>query len=111
MLPMRRISIATLLLLVSPFATNSRQAIAEDTPPASSIKVAKERYESPLKIPKPDLEVMLKPLTSDELVVEADIWLGLLKAKVSQISEQELIVKSANREIKKAEGKGDRKAG
>jgi hypothetical protein len=36
---------------------------------------------------------MLKPLTTDELAVEADAWLKLLKAKVQEISDAELGVR------------------
>src|SRR4030066_582077 len=38
------------------------------------------------QIPVGDLELLLKPLTKSELIVEAEAWLQLLKSKVSQIS-------------------------
>lgn len=47
------------------------------------------------------LQIMLSPMTKDELVVEADGWLGLLKAKVTEISESELSVKRKNVEMSK----------
>lgn len=52
-------------------------------------------------IPVDMLQIMLAPMTKDELVVEADGWLGLLKGKVSEISESELAVKWKNLEISK----------
>ncbi|UCF35009.1 MAG: mechanosensitive ion channel [Phycisphaerales bacterium] len=54
-------------------------------------------------IPVGELELLLKPLTKDELVVEAEGWIGLLKAKVSQISQAEIAVKRKNRQIDEAQ--------
>ena len=46
-----------------------------------------------------DLELLLKPLTKAELIVEAEAWLGLLKEKVSQISASEIRMRQKSREI------------
>ena len=46
---------------------------------------------------------MVEPLTVDELLAEADAWLALLKAKVSEISKAEIEVKRKNRVIAQAE--------
>jgi small conductance mechanosensitive channel len=54
-------------------------------------------------IPVDELELLLKPLTKDELVVEAQGWIGLLKAKVSQISQAEIAIKRRNRQIQEAQ--------
>ncbi len=37
-----------------------------------------------------ELEMMLKPLTKAELAVEADAWMGLVKAKVAETSKVEI---------------------
>jgi len=56
-------------------------------------------------IPVDELELLVKPLTAEELFVEADAWLGLLKAKVAEISQAEIEVKRKNKEIKQSEVK------
>jgi small conductance mechanosensitive channel len=53
-------------------------------------------------IPVDELELLVKPLKKDELTSEADAWLGLLKAKVEEVSAAEIAVKQKNREIEKA---------
>ena len=50
-------------------------------------------------VPLNQLELMLKPLTKDELEIEAEAWLGLLKDKVKQISNAEIAVKLKKQEI------------
>jgi len=55
------------------------------------------------QIPVDDLELLLKPLTKAELVVEAEAWLELLKEKVSQISTAEIQKRQKSREIDKKE--------
>ena len=54
-------------------------------------------------IPLDQLELMLKPLTKTELVIEVDAWLQILKAKVKQISDAEIAVKKKNEQIAKTE--------
>lgn len=54
------------------------------------------------EIPIDELKILLKPLTKAELQTEADGWLALLQAKVSEISQRELAVKRANRKIAEA---------
>ncbi len=54
-------------------------------------------------IPVDELELLLKPLTKDELIVEADAWRDLVKAKVAEISAAELAVKKSNRAVSEAE--------
>ena len=46
-----------------------------------------------------DLELLLKPLRKSELVVEAEAWLGLLQAKVREISLAEIEMREKGREI------------
>ena len=38
-------------------------------------------------VPEKNLKLLLQPLTKDELVVEAQAWLDIVKAKVTQVSE------------------------
>jgi small-conductance mechanosensitive channel len=54
-------------------------------------------------IPVDELELLLTPLTKDELADEAVGWLALLKAKAVEISAAEIAVKRENREIDQAE--------
>jgi small conductance mechanosensitive channel len=55
------------------------------------------------QIPVGDLELLLKPLTKAELIVEAQAWLELLKEKVEQISSVEIRARQKSREIDKKE--------
>ena len=62
--------------------------------------VAQPAKEAPAAVtvddPKIAVEVLtlkLEPLTKDELAVEADGWLGLLKSKVAEISDAEIAAK------------------
>lgn len=50
-------------------------------------------------IPLEQLQIMLVPLTKDELTVEADGWLGLVRAKAREISQSELASKGKKKEI------------
>lgn len=109
MLYQRRWTYAVCLLTTLPILSACRIALADDAsaPKAKTLISAPDDYGSAIKIPKDELELLLKPLTKEELVVEADAWLELLKAKVSEISAEEIKVKHANREIAKAEEKAD----
>jgi len=51
------------------------------------------------EIPKDELELRLKPLTRDQLKVEADAWLRLLQAKVKEISTAEIAAKYKKKEL------------
>jgi small conductance mechanosensitive channel len=55
------------------------------------------------QIPVGDLELLLKPLTKSELIVETEAWLQLLKSKVSEISAAEIQMRQKSREINKKE--------
>ncbi|MHC5111321.1 MAG: mechanosensitive ion channel family protein [Planctomycetota bacterium] len=58
----------------SPLRANDESAIASVTAQDPNIPVT-------------ELDLLLKPLTASELVIEADAWMELLKAKVREISE------------------------
>ena len=54
-------------------------------------------------IPIAELEWMVKPLTQEELIVEADAWQRLLKEKVKAISAAEIANRRLKDQIKKTE--------
>ena len=60
-------------------------------------------------IPVGDLELLLKPLTKSELIVEAEAWLQLLKSKVKEISAAEIQMRQKSREIDQKEAETKKK--
>jgi small conductance mechanosensitive channel len=50
-------------------------------------------------IPTDQLELLLKPLTKDQLLVEADAWRSLVQAKAEEIVQAEIAIKRQNQEI------------
>lgn len=54
-------------------------------------------------IPLDELALLVKPLSADELQVEATAWMALLKAKTLEVSQAEIAVKQKNKTIQKAE--------
>lgn len=74
-----------------PFAAEEE---AEKTPQAVTT--------SDPEIPVEELALLLKPLTKEELLVEADAWQALLKEKAEEIAKAEIAVQRQNREIEKA---------
>ena len=58
-------------------------------------------------VPVDELTWLVKPLTKEQLVVEADAWRDLLQQKVAQISAAEIAVKQKNKEITAAQDKAD----
>lgn len=67
--------------------------IAGDVDPAAAITV------DDLEIPVDQLELLLKPMTLEELQIEAAAWFLILKDKVQEISLTELVIKRENRVI------------
>ncbi len=67
----------------------------EEAPPAQTI-------DDP-GVPVDELTLLLKPLTREQLLVEADAWQGLLAEKAKAISALEIQVARGNREIEAAE--------
>ncbi len=70
--------------------------------PATVVSADKAVTASDPEITKDDLGLKLKPLKRAELKVEADAWLGLLEAKVKEISTAEIAVKDKLREVSNA---------
>jgi len=62
------------------------------------------------EIPVEHLKLLVKPLTKEELVVEADAWRDLLKAKVQERAEQQIAVKKETQTAEKAEEAGSGEA-
>ncbi|ELS03622.1 small-conductance mechanosensitive channel [Xenococcus sp. PCC 7305] len=50
-------------------------------------------------IPVQELELTVKPLTQDELDIEANAWLDLLKIQVKEVSDAEIAVNRKNEEL------------
>jgi small conductance mechanosensitive channel len=71
--------------------------------PATVVSADKAVTTADPEIPHDDLGLKLKPLKRAELKVEADAWLGLLEAKVKEISTAEIAVKDKLREVSSAE--------
>ncbi|MEN8180117.1 MAG: mechanosensitive ion channel domain-containing protein [Pseudomonadota bacterium] len=55
------------------------------------------------QIPMDELEIRLKPMTRCELAEETKGWMGILKAKAQEISDEELVSKYKKSEHKQAE--------
>ena len=94
-------SIIYVLWVVSFFAPGAFSQDSEQEYAATTI--------SDSKIPVGDLELLLKPLTKSELIVEAEAWLQLLKGKVSQISTAEIQMRKKSREIDQKEEEIEKK--
>ena len=84
-----RLAVTTVLVLVWCFigqAWGPCHAAAAET---SDLNQVAKTVGDP-KVPVEQLRLMLKPLTKDELIIEADAWQGLLKEIVTQLSEAEM---------------------
>ncbi len=89
-LPTRRLAIAGwlvvshLLLSSAGYAQDAEKAEAAAKEPPAPMTTANP------EIPVDQLQLMLKPLTQEELVVEADGWRGLLRSKLVEISQMQI---------------------
>ena len=52
--------------------------------------------------PTAELALLLTPLSKDELLIEAEAWRGIVRAKAEEIARAEIAVRRQNVEIKKA---------
>ena len=93
--------IACVVGTLSLFTFNCLGQGAEETYSATTV--------SDPNIPVEDLELLLRPLTRAELVVEAGAWLSLLKEKVAQISTAEIEMRQELREIDRKEAETEQK--
>ncbi|NER84084.1 MAG: small-conductance mechanosensitive channel, partial [Leptolyngbya sp. SIO1D8] len=71
--------------------------IVGDVDPSTAVTV------EDLTLPVDQLELLVKPLTLEELQVEAAAWLLLLKDKVQEISQAEIAIKRQNLAIESQE--------
>jgi small conductance mechanosensitive channel len=99
----KHFSIVCMLFIVWFSASGSFSQEAEQKYTATTI--------SDPQIPVGDLELLLKPLTKSELIVETEAWLKLLKSKVSQISAAEIQMRQKSREIDQKEAEIKKKVG
>ena len=60
-----------------------------------------------INIPLDQLQWLVKPLTKDELIIEANAWQSILKQKVKEISAAEISVKRQNEQIEKSNEAAD----
>lgn len=90
-----RFSVICMFFILSFFASGS---LSEEAKPAYTATTTSDP-----QIPIGDLELLLKPLTKSELVVETEAWLELLKNKVKEISTAEIQKRQKSREIDEKE--------
>ncbi|MEQ8846749.1 mechanosensitive ion channel domain-containing protein [Botrimarina sp.] len=94
----RRLALISWLLLVACTAAAADQS---DESPAGGATKGPDRAAAPLTtrdldVEVADLRVMVKPLTRSELLVEADAWFELLRAKARQIAVVRLGVRKSS---------------
>jgi len=96
-----RITLAAALWALLALAASAPFAAEEESPPQPVTTADPE-------IPVDELALLLKPLTKDELLVEADGWRYLVKEKAEEIAQAEIAVRRQNQEIKKTKEVGDK---
>ncbi|NEO29409.1 MAG: mechanosensitive ion channel [Symploca sp. SIO3C6] len=79
------------------FPVQSQETTSEESTTPAAITT------EDIEIPVDELELLVKPLTKQELEVEAQAWLLLLKEKVTEISNAEIAIKRKNREAQQAQ--------
>ena len=85
-------------LLATTLSLSGIAAVAEDEAPAPEPVTTEDP-----SIPVDELNLLLKPLTKGQLLIEAEAWQGLVQAKAEEISLAEIAVKRQNQEIDEAE--------
>ena len=85
-------------LLATTLSLSGIAAVAEDEAPAPEPVTTEDP-----SIPVDELDLLLKPLTKGQLLIEAEAWQGLVQAKAEEISLAEIAVKRQNQEIDEAE--------
>lgn len=79
------------------FPVQSQEAASEESTTPAAITT------EDIEIPVDELELLIKPLTKEELELESQAWLLLLKEKVKEISNAEITIKRKNREAQETE--------
>jgi small conductance mechanosensitive channel len=85
------------LIALLPLTLLSLPLLAEDPPAPEPVTTGD------WSIPVEELELILKPLTKTQLVIEADAWQAIVQEKAEQIAAGEVAVKRQNAEITEAE--------
>ncbi len=96
----RNALLAPLLIAATTLATRPSHAQDED---AAKAEESAPVTTSDAGISIDHLKLLVKPLTKEELVVEADGWRDLLKAKVQEIGQQQIAVKDQHEVVEAAE--------
>ena len=93
------------LLFASPRVYPADAPVAPSDRPSDVPAYAPQTAGDP-DVPVDQLSLMVKPLTKEELVLEAGQWLALVKTKVKAISDLEISVKRKNEQIASVERLG-----
>ena len=94
----RRLAFAFLCVVVASFCRPARIEAGEaPSAPADAVTTRDP------DIPVEQLRLLLRPLTVEELEVEARAWMLLLRAKVKEISDGEIAVRRKNLQIERRE--------
>lgn len=83
-------------------AMASTVSLAQEEPPSPGSDIEPITTVNP-DIPLDELALLVKPLTAEELKVEAEAWMSLLRDKTRETSQAELAIKQKNKTIEKAE--------
>lgn len=86
----------SLLLTLSPFC----YGFAKEQSPDPPTSVESFTTGDP-DIPVDELELLLKPFTKSQLLIEAKAWQAIVQAQAEQISKAEIKVKRQNQEVEK----------
>jgi small conductance mechanosensitive channel len=85
--------------LISSASAEDAAPPAADAAPKAAAKEAEPVTTKDPQIALDDLELLLEPMTADEIATEAKGWFALVQAKEREISVAELDVRRKNREI------------
>jgi small conductance mechanosensitive channel len=99
---MKRIMLALSFFFLVILSLPNSLVFAEET--AESKKASPVTTANPA-IPVEELELLLKPLTKKQLLIEADAWQAIVQKKAEQISKAEIMVKRLNEEIENKDQK------
>src|SRR5271167_1559511 len=89
--------------LMSSALADDAAAPAADAAPKAAAKEAEPVTTKDPQIALDDLELLLEPMTAEEIATEAKGWFALVQAKEREISVAELDVRRKNREIAQLE--------
>jgi small conductance mechanosensitive channel len=104
----KRFRIAAMLVATTLAVTNLLQAQSPDAATTPDAVSSDPVTTADPAIPVDHLELLVKPLTKEELAIEADGWRDLLKAKVQQITGLRIAIMVQNEVAKKAQAADER---